>query len=69
MGKVAILVKWPRNWEQTYSPPTHWGSMWKLVMTGPAVSEEKMFEAFSLYESMKKSDPWGGTIFYSRVII
>ena len=29
--------------EQTFVPPSHWGSTWNLASTGPAVSE-KMFE-------------------------
>ena len=42
--------------------------MWILALIGPVVLE-KTFEAFSLYESMKTSDPWGGAIFYLRAII
>ena len=29
--------------EQTFVPPSHWGSIWKLALTGPAVLE-KIFE-------------------------
>ena len=35
---------------------------------GPVVSEKRL-EVFSLYESMKTSDPWGGAIFGPRAII
>ena len=27
MGVAAILVKWPRPREQTFIPPSHWGSI------------------------------------------
>ena len=40
--------------------------MWNLAFTGPVVSEEKRFEAFSLYESMKTCDPWSLASFDPR---
>ena len=46
MGVTAILGMWPnaRCCEQTFVPPTHWGSIWNLAMTGRVVSEKKTFE-------------------------
>ena len=44
MGVAAILVMWPRPREQTFFPPSHWGSIWNLALTGPAVLEKKIFE-------------------------
>ena len=44
MGMVAILVKWPGPFEQTFVPPSHRSSIWNLTLTGPVVSEEKMFK-------------------------
>ena len=29
--------------EQTFAPPSHWGSRWNLALIGTAVSEAKMF--------------------------
>ena len=44
MGVAAILVMWPRPLEQTFVPPSHWGSIWNLALIGPAVLEKKIFE-------------------------
>ena len=44
MGMVAILVMWPRLFEQTFVPPSHGSSIWNLVSIGPVVSGEKMFK-------------------------
>ena len=44
MGVVATLVMWPRPREQTFVPPSHWGSIWNLDSTGPVVLEKKIFE-------------------------
>ena len=49
--------------QTNFHSPTPSGFMWNLAMICPVVSEEKKFEAFSLYESMKTSDPWGRAIF------
>ena len=43
MGMAAILVMWPGAFEQTLFPPSHRSSIWYLTLTGPVVSEEKMF--------------------------
>ena len=48
--------------QTNFHSPTPRGFMWNLAMICPVVSEEKKFEAFSLYESMKTSDPWGRAI-------
>ena len=44
MGMAAILVMWPRPFEQTFVPPSYGVSIWNMSSIGPAVSEEKMFE-------------------------
>ena len=44
MGVAAILVMWPRPCEQTFVPPSHWGSIWNLALIGPAVLEKKIFD-------------------------
>ena len=47
MGKVAILVRWPGPFEQTFippHPPVPGGFTWNLASIGPVVSEEKLFE-------------------------
>ena len=44
MGMEAILVMWPGPFEQTYVPQSHRSSIWNLTLTGPVVSEEKMFK-------------------------
>ena len=52
----------PHTHTHTPSPTyTHWDAMWNLALIGPLISETKMFEEFSLYESMqnKWSMGWG----------
>ena len=44
MGMVAMLVMWPRPFEQFSSPRGPGGCIWNLVAIGPVVSEEKWFE-------------------------
>ena len=44
MGVAAILVMCPRFCKQIFVPPSHWGSIWNLALTGPAVLEKKIFE-------------------------
>ena len=44
MGMAAILVLWPRPFEQTFVPPSHRGSIWNLILIDQVVSEEKMFK-------------------------
>ena len=44
MGMAAILVKWPRPFQQTSIPPSHRSSIWNLTLIGSVVSEEKMFK-------------------------
>ena len=40
MGMAAILVMWPRLFEQTFIPPSHGDSIWNLASISPVVSEE-----------------------------
>ena len=44
MGMAAMLVMWPRPFEQLFFPKGPGGCIWNLVAIGPAVSEEKSFE-------------------------
>ena len=44
MGVVAILIMWPRPFEQTFVPMSSGVSIWNLSLIGPVVSEDKMFE-------------------------
>ena len=43
-GMSAILVMWPRPFEQIFVPQSQGGSTWNLALINPVVSEEKMFE-------------------------
>ena len=55
MDVATILVMWPRPREQTFVPPSHWGSIWNLALIGPAVLE-KTFENGGLRTTMH--GPW-----------
>ena len=44
MGMAAILVMWPRPFEQTFVPPSNGDSIWNLASIGPVVSEEMFKE-------------------------
>ena len=44
MGMAAILVMWPRLYEQTLVLLSLWGSIWNLASIGQAVLEKKIFE-------------------------
>ena len=44
MGMAAMLVMWPRPFEQFFFPKVPGGCMWNLVAIGYVVSEEKSFE-------------------------
>ena len=44
MGMAAMLVMWPRPFEQLFFPKGPEGCIWNLVAIGPVVSEEKSFE-------------------------
>ena len=44
MGIAAMLVMWPRSFEQLFFPKGHGGCIWNLVAIGPVVSEKKSFE-------------------------
>ena len=44
MGMAAMLVMWPRPFEQLFFPKGPGGCIWNLVEIGPVVSEEKSFE-------------------------
>ena len=44
MGMAAILVMWPRPFEQTFIPPSHGGSIWNLTLIDQVVSEEMFKE-------------------------
>ena len=44
MGMAAIMVMWPRPFEQTFVPPSRGGSIWNLTLIGQAVSEKNLFK-------------------------
>ena len=44
MGLAAMMVMWPRPFEQLFFPKGPGGCIWNLVAIGPVVSEEKLFE-------------------------
>ena len=44
MGMVAMMVMWPRPFEQFFFPKGPGGCIWNLVAIGPVVSKEKSFE-------------------------
>ena len=44
MGMAAMLVMWPRPFEQLFFPKGPGGCIWNLVAISPVVSEEKSFE-------------------------
>ena len=44
MGMAAMLVMWPRSFEQLFFPKGPGGCIWNLVAISPIVSEEKSFE-------------------------
>ena len=44
MGMAAMLVMWPRSFEQLFFPKGPGGCIWNLVAIRPVVSEEKSFE-------------------------
>ena len=44
MGMAAMLVMWPRSFEQLFFPKGPGGCIWNLVAIGPVVSEERSFE-------------------------
>ena len=49
MDMAAILVMWPRPFEQTFVSPPQGGSLWNLASIGPVVSEENMFENVDIH--------------------
>ena len=44
IGMAAMLVMWPRPFEQLFFPKGPESRIWNLVEIGPVVSEEKLFE-------------------------
>ena len=44
MGMAAMLVMWPRSFEQLFFPKGPGGRIGNLVAIGPVVSEVKSFE-------------------------
>ena len=44
MGMAAMLVIWPRLFEQLFVPDGPVDCIWNLVKISPVVSEEKWFE-------------------------
>ena len=44
MGMAAMLVMWPRSFEQIFFPKGPGGCIWNMVAISPVVSKEKSFE-------------------------
>ena len=61
MGMAAVLVIWPRPHEQTFIPPSHWGSIWNLALIGQAVLEKilKMVDDGSWLHYKLTNEPKG----------
>ena len=55
MGMAAMLVMWPRSFEQLFFPKGPGGCIWNLVAIDPAVSEEKLFE---IVDGRTTDDGW-----------
>ena len=71
MCMAAILVMWPRPFEQTFVSPSHGDSTWNLALTGQAVSKEKKFEnAESEWPWTKVNEwPWPVIVIQIHVIV
>ena len=54
MGMAAMLVMWPRPFEQLFFPKGPGGCIWNLVAIRPVVSEEKSFE---IVEGRRMTEP------------
>ena len=52
MGMAAMLVMWPKPFEQVFFPKGPGGCIWNLVAIGPVVSEEKSFEIVDERQSL-----------------
>ena len=61
MGMAAMLVMWPRPFEQLFFPKGPGGCIWNLVAIGPVVSEEKSFEIVdgrrTTYDGRRTKEP------------
>ena len=44
MGKVAILVMWPKQFEQAFVPSSQGDATWNFTSIGQVVIEEKKFK-------------------------
>ena len=58
------VAKWLRPREQTFVPPSHWGSIWNLALIGPAVLE-KIFENGGQITDGQRTD--GGLWLYYKL--
>ena len=48
MGMAAILLMWPRPFEQASILPSQWGFTWNLASIGLMVIEEKKLKILNL---------------------
>ena len=64
MGMGAMLVMWPRPFEQLFFPKGPGGCIWNLVAIGPVVSEEKSFEIVDGRTDDRRTDN-GACLYYS----
>ena len=58
MGKMAILVMWPGQFEQASIPPSQGGSTWNSASIGLVVIEEKKFKNIESWEIWTKVNQW-----------
>ena len=57
MGMAAMLVMWPRLFEELFFPKGSGGCTWNLVAIGPVVSEEKSFEIVDGRTDRRTTEP------------
>ena len=57
MGVAAMLVMWPKPFEQFFFPLTSVGYIWNLVTIGLVVSEEKLFEIVDGGQGHQTTEP------------
>ena len=57
MVMVAMLVMWPRSFEQFFFPKVPEGCIWNLIAIGPVGSEEKSFEIVDGWTDGRTTEP------------
>ena len=67
MGMAAILVMWPRPFEQAFVFPSQGGSTWNLGSTGLVVFKEKKFENVEAKWPWTKVNEWPWPLIFIQV--